>query len=98
MIYTAGAIGAVLVALIVDRWVTRERLVSTAAFWIGYAIIFVFQLIMNGLLTGIPVVTYDSAVIWGPRVVFAPVEDLGFGFGLVLMVLTTWSWLGRRDD
>ncbi len=95
MIYTAGAIAAILVALAVDRWVSRERLVGTTAFWIAYAIICVFQLLMNGLLTGIPIVTYDESVIWGPRIFFAPLEDLGFGFGMVLIVLTTWSRLGR---
>ena len=95
MIYTAGAIAAILVALAVDRWVTGERLVATGVFWIAYAIICAFQLLMNGLLTGIPVVTYDESVIWGPRLAFAPIEDLGFGFGLVLLVLTTWSKLGR---
>ncbi|PRZ41388.1 lycopene cyclase domain-containing protein [Antricoccus suffuscus] len=97
MIYTVGSVVAILVALTVDRWLTRERLVATRVFWIAYAIIFAFQLLMNGLLTGIPVVTYDESVIWGPRLAFAPIEDLGFGFGLVLLVLTTWSRLGRVD-
>lgn len=97
MIYTVGATAAILVALAVDWWGTRERLVRSVAFWIAYAIICAFQLLMNGLLTGIPVVTYDESVIWGPRLAFAPVEDLGFGFGLVLLVLTTWSRLGRAE-
>lgn len=97
MIYTVGSIAAILVALVIDRWGTRERLVGTGVFWIAYAIICAFQLLMNGLLTGIPVVTYDESVIWGSRLAFAPIEDLGFGFGLVLLVLTTWSRLGRTD-
>lgn len=97
MIYPLGSVAAVLVALIVDRWITVERLVGRAAFWIAYAIVIVFQLVMNGLLTGIPILTYDAAVIWGPRLVYAPIEDIGFGFGLVLITLTTWSRLGRAQ-
>jgi hypothetical protein len=31
------------------------------------------------------------------RLVFAPVEDLGFGFGLVLTTCVAWVWLGARD-
>jgi len=30
------------------------------------------------------------------RVFFAPVEDLFFGFALVLLSLSMWVWLGRR--
>ena len=30
------------------------------------------------------------------RVAHAPVEDLLFGFALVLYALSVWVWLGRR--
>ena len=43
-----------------------------------------FQLLFNGVLTGRGVVRYDPAAILGPRLVNAPVEDLVFGFALVL--------------
>ena len=56
-----------------------------STFWIAYAIIVFFQLITNGILTGIPIVRYDAAQIIGWRVVYAPVEDLLFGFALVLV-------------
>lgn len=93
--YTLGAVIAVVGALAFDLIGTRERLVTRAHFWVAYAIILFFQLVMNGLLTGIPIVTYDPGVHLGLRVVNAPVEDIGFGFGLVLSVLTVWSRLGR---
>jgi lycopene cyclase domain-containing protein len=43
------------------------------------------------------VVTYDPAAIAGPRIVHAPVEDLLFGFALVLLTLSLWVRLGRRE-
>lgn len=98
MIYTAGAVVAILVALVLDLWVIRSRLVTTAVFWIAYVIILFFQLIMNGLLTGIPIVTYDPSVHLGLRVANAPVEDIGFGFGLVLITLATWHRLGTGEQ
>ncbi len=55
-----------------------------------------FQLIVNGLLTGLPVVRYRADAIIGWRVAYAPVEDLLFGFALVLLTLTGWVGLGRR--
>lgn len=97
MIYTLGSVLALAIGLAIDRWGTRERLILRLDFWVAYAIIFFFQLLMNGFLTGIPVVTYNPHVIIGLRIVYAPVEDLGFGFGLVLLVLTVWTRLGRGE-
>ena len=65
-------------------------------FWVSYAIVLAFQLIVNGVLTGLSIVRYSPKVIFGWRVAWAPVEDLGFGFALVLLTLSTWVWLGRH--
>jgi lycopene cyclase domain-containing protein len=49
------------------------------------------------VLTGLGVVRYNPEAILGLRIVFAPVEDLAFGFALVLTSLSVWVWLGRRE-
>jgi lycopene cyclase domain-containing protein len=106
MTYTALACVGVLAALVLDRWVARTRLTSTGDWWSAYAIIVFFQLVTNGWLTGRGIVRYDPATILGSgrvellgdwRLVYAPVEDLAFGFGLVLVSCVAWTWLGRRD-
>jgi lycopene cyclase domain-containing protein len=94
--YTWAALAAVLVAVVVDLAVTRTRLLATRAFWCSYAIIVFFQLIVNGILTGLGIVQYDPRVILGPRIAFAPVEDLAFGFALITLTLCGWVRLGRR--
>lgn len=96
MTYTALAILGVLAVLVVDLAVLRTRLVTRRAFWAAYAIVLFFQLLTNGVLTGLRVVTYDPDAILGPRLAFAPVEDLLFGFAMVTLTLSTWVWLGRR--
>ena len=105
MTYTALAVVGVLVAVVVDRWVARTRLTSTRDWWSAYAIIVFFQLLTNGWLTGRRIVQYDPGTILGNervvavgewRLLYAPVEDLLFGFGLVLLSCVAWSWLGRR--
>jgi hypothetical protein len=53
---------------------------------------------VNGILTGIPIVSYDRAAITGVRIFFAPIEDLLFGFVMTLFTLAMWVWLGRRAN
>lgn len=96
MTYTTLAILGVLAVLVVDLAVLRTRLVTRRVFWAAYAIVLFFQLLTNGVLTGLRLVTYDPDAILGPRLGFAPVEDLLFGFAMVTLTLSTWVWLGRR--
>jgi len=94
--YTSLSLLGLVGAVAVDLVVLRTGLVRRRLFWTAYTIVLFFQLVTNGLLTGLSVVRYDEAAILGPRLVFAPVEDLLFGFALVLLTLSTWAWLGRR--
>ncbi len=96
MTYTVAALLAVAGVLLVDLVVLRTRLVRRTVFWATYPIIITFQLLSNGILTGRGIVRYDPAAIIGWRIVYAPVEDLLFGFALVLLTLSVWIWLGRR--
>lgn len=96
MSYTAAALLGVLGAVLVDLVVLRTRLVTRVVFWSTYPIVIVFQLLSNGILTGRHIVIYDPAAILGLRIAYAPVEDLLFGFALVLLTLSLWVWLGRR--
>ena len=100
MTYTLAAGLGVVAALALDLAVLRTRLVLGRVFWCLYPIIVVFQLASNGVLTGRGVVLYNPDAILGPRLVHAPVEDLAFGFALVLASLSVWVRLGRsrRDS
>jgi lycopene cyclase domain-containing protein len=94
--YTVLALAGAGCAVAVDLGVTGVRLIARRAFWTSYAIVLGFQLVVNGLLAGLPVVRYRPSAIVGVRFAYAPVEDLLFGFALVLLTLTVWVWLGRR--
>lgn len=106
---TLGVIG-VLAVVVLDLLVLRTRVLTRATFWTAYAIILGFQLLTNGVLTGFEIVRYNGQAIIGEsspevgpppfigqgRLVFAPVEDLLFGFALVVLTLVAWIALGRR--
>lgn len=96
MTYTIAALVGLAGAAAVDVLLLRTMLLRRKAFWTAYAIVLFFQLIVNGILTGYGIVRYDPHTILGLRVAFAPVEDLAFGFAMVLLTLSTWVWLGRR--
>lgn len=109
MTYTQIAVMAVTFAVVLDFGL-RTRLVTRRVFWVSYAIIVFFQLVTNGMFTGFGIVRYDGDAIIGStspdsgpppflgdgRIAFAPVEDLLFGFALVLLSLSLWVFWGRR--
>lgn len=96
MTYTVAACLGVLGAVVLDVLLLRTRLLRRKAFWTAYAIVLAFQLVVNGLLTGLRIVRYDPSTIIGWRLAYAPVEDLLFGFALASATLSLWVWLGRR--
>jgi lycopene cyclase domain-containing protein len=110
MSYTQLAVLGVLAVIALDLWVFRTRLLRRKVFWTAYAIVVFFQLVTNGLLTGFRIVRYDGEQIIGSstpgdatppflgdgRIAFAPVEDLLFGFAMVVLTLVLWVHWGRR--
>jgi lycopene cyclase domain-containing protein len=93
--YPALALIGVVVTVVLDLWVVRTRLLTTANYWIAYAVVVFFQLVVNGVLTCNDIVTGYRTIL-GPRVACAPVEDLLFGFAMVTQTLVWWVALGRR--
>jgi lycopene cyclase domain-containing protein len=97
MTYTWLALAGLAVAVGVDLLVLRTNLVLRKAFWTAYPIMFGFQLVVDGLLTGLPVVQYDAARILGWHLLHAPVEDFLFGFAMIELTLSIWTRLGARE-
>ena len=97
MTYTQAAAVGVVATLALEVVVLRTGLLRRKLFWTSYAVVVAFQLVTNGVLTGRDIVRYDDAAILGHRLVFAPVEDLLFGFALVTQTLLWWVWLGARE-
>jgi lycopene cyclase domain-containing protein len=103
--YTQLAVLAVAATVVLDVAVLRTRLLGRRLFWVSYAIVLLFQLVANGILTGAGIVRYAGSAIVGSgapafvgdgRLAWAPVEDLLFGFALVVQTLAWWVYWGRR--
>ncbi|HEX3705233.1 MAG TPA: lycopene cyclase domain-containing protein [Mycobacteriales bacterium] len=107
MTYTVAALIGVAFAVLLDLAVLRTNLLRHKGFWASYVIIVCFQLLVNGILTGKRLVVYSPHAVLGGatphlfgdwRIADAPVEDLLFGFSLVVQTLAWWVWWGRRLD
>jgi lycopene cyclase domain-containing protein len=98
MTYTWLVAAALVGAGACDLVLLKTRLLRRRAFWVSYAILFGFQLLVNGVLTGLRIVQYDPDTVLGLRLAYAPVEDLGFGFALILLTLSCWVAQGRRAN
>ena len=98
--YTLATIVAVLVVVAVELLWARTGIFRTAQFWLTMAIVFFFQVLVDGWLTRLadPIVRYSPAQFAGVRFPFdIPLEDFGFGFALVTGSIIAWQVAGRRE-
>jgi len=98
MIYSDIALDAILFAVIADLFLLRTQIITRGIFWLTYGLILPFQLLTNWWLTSKNVVMYSSSQIIGRRFAGAPIEDLLFGFSLILMTLALWRYFAQRES
>ncbi len=96
MSYTQLALLSIPLVILFDFYITKSRVLSRKSFWNAYAIMLFFQIITNWWLTSREIITYDPDVIVGVHIASAPVEDLFFGFSMIVMVISQWIYWGRR--
>ena len=97
MIYSDIALDAVVFAVIADLFILRTQMVTRGIYWLTYGLIFPFQLLTNWWLTSRKIVQYSPSEIIGRRLAGAPIEDLLFGFSMILLTLSLWEFFLRRS-
>lgn len=96
--YTLLAVAAVALTIVLERW-SGTRVFATAQFWVAMAIVFAFQVLVDGWLTKLsaPIVRYASGEYLGVRWPWdVPVEDYLFGFAMVGSAIILWERAKRR--
>lgn len=80
-------------AFIIIVYVFRKyfKTFDAISFLVSYAIILIPFLIVNGLLTAIPVVIYNDAENLGIRIYTIPFEDIFYGLLLTMMVVCLYE-------
>lgn len=93
---TYVALSLVVLALIavatlpVLRGLPRRPLLLTALVLLALTVVF------DNIIVGVGLVAYDESLISGLRMPIAPVEDLAYAIGAVMLVPTLWELLGPR--
>lgn len=72
-----------------------KNLFQKANYWKWIAITFIPFLVVNGILTYLPVVEYSSQAITGLRLVTIPIEDFGYSWCLLTLNLVVYNKLRR---
>jgi len=98
MIYSDIALDAVIFAILIYLFVIRTQLITKGIFWLTYLVILPFQLMTNWWLTSKNIVRYSPSQIIGRRIAGAPVEDLLFGFSMIVLTLSLWEFFSKRDN
>ena len=84
---------AVLGVVALELWWLRTGIFRTVQYWCAMAIVFAFQVPVDGWLTKLsdPIVVYNEAEMLGVRAPWdIPVEDFGFGFAMVTLAILLW--------
>ena len=98
VIYSDIALDAVMIAIIADLFILRTQMVTRGLFWLSYGLILPFQLLTNWWLTSKSIVMYTPDAIIGRRLAGAPIEDLLFGFSMILLTLACLLYTSDAAD
>lgn len=96
MIYSDIALNAVFLAVVLDLFLLKSQMMTRGIFWLTYFLILPFQLLTNWWLTSNEIVMYGLSDITGQRLAGAPIEDLLFGFSMILLTISVWEFFNKR--
>jgi lycopene cyclase domain-containing protein len=95
-VLTATAVAGV---VMLELAVLRTGIFVSLRYWLSMAIVFAFQILVDGWLTKLsdPIVLYNPETMLGLRAPWdIPVEDFGFGFAMVTATIALWQWRTDR--
>ncbi|MFM1865257.1 MAG: hypothetical protein RL677_1037 [Actinomycetota bacterium] len=110
MTYLQISLIYIAIALLLDFVILKTYVLKLKLFWLSYSIVLFFQFLTNGVLTGFLIVTYNPEILVGSgeyltnrppligdgRLFFAPMEDVLFGFSMIVFTISLWVYFGRR--
>lgn len=97
--YTLPALVSVVVVVAWELTYLRTGLFRKSTYWATMAIVFAFQILVDGWLTKLsaPIVLYSPDHVSGIRFPWdIPIEDFFFGFSMITATLLLWEHHKKR--
>jgi lycopene cyclase domain-containing protein len=91
--YTFLALLSLALWLTITLLIKPHLLLQSCTFWYMLLSAIAF-LLVNGFLTGLPVVLYNPKAIWGIRIITIPLEDLFYNIGMLGFFLLSYETVG----
>lgn len=93
--YTSKALGSCAVFLLIALRLDRP-LLHSRQYWLWIGICLIPFLIVNTILTALPVVQYNPTAIWGPRFITIPLEDFFYNYSLLSFYLLVYRLVKKN--
>ena len=92
--YTIATLLTMLAVILLEVLWLRTGVFRSAQYWVSLAIMFSFQILVDGWLTKLndPIVIYRAESMLGVRFPWdIPIEDFGFGFAMLTLTIVIWK-------
>ncbi|MCX7949178.1 MAG: lycopene cyclase domain-containing protein [Treponemataceae bacterium] len=97
LIYTGVVLISVALALLILRILTPHNL-GSRNFWLALGLTYIPFCIVNGVLTGLPVVLYNNRHNTTIRLGPIPLEDFLFSLSLLLVSFSLFDWWNTKSQ
>ena len=95
-LYTSVTFLALAVMQVVHYWLLKNRVLGR--FYVAYFVHLIPFLLVNGVLTAIPIVWYNNNYNLGLRLTTIPIEDTMYSMLMLLLTITVYEYLKRRKQ
>ena len=98
--YPGFSILAAVVVVVLELLVFRTGIFRQKAYWVAMAIVFAFQIPVDGWMTKLtaPIVVYNPEVLSGWRFPWdIPTEEFVYAFALLTLAMLLWERAGRDE-
>jgi lycopene cyclase domain-containing protein len=90
-------LSVVVLALVALATVPTVRRLPKRPILLTGLVLIALTVVFDNIIVGVGLVDYDEDLILGVRMPIAPVEDLAYTVGAVMLVPALWTWLARLD-
>lgn len=93
-LYTSVTFFALSMMQLVHYWMLKTRVLGR--FYLAYFVHLIPFLVINGVLTALPVVWYNNHYNLGIRLITIPLEDTMYAMLMLLLTISVYEWLRKR--